>query len=568
MGAYDADKRVSHLNNWDKTFQQLYSRYPDAILLLDSAGKIIHSNSAAERLLKKELLGQSCEQLFHLQDQELVLQSFGDAAKNGAQQSIEVGIPINDGGFRHCRVMFLKGDQEKSSACHFLAIRDVTEFKKAQDQIKHIAYYDELTGLPNYRAVHQKLNELTEEPNEEPAAVIKVNIDRFKYFNEVYGKTIGDRLLEEISKELLKLVPSQYFIGRFHNDEFVVIVHSVKDRESFYSVADEMAKQFKRKYSIQGQYYQANISIGAAFYPEHGKDPDSLLKNSEIALKAGKEDNGLKEYSEEKSYTFQRRYYVQKELYLAMQKGELELYYQPQIDTCCRAIIGVEVLLRWQHSELGFISPAEFIPIAEETGLIIEIGKWSMEGACAQLKKWHEAINNNLRMSINLSVKQFYQPDLVDMVTNILERYNIPPECFELEFTESLSMHNSENFIRTVEHLKDINIHLSVDDFGTGYSSLSYLTQLPLDKIKIDRSFVKKMMNSKQDEIVIKTIIALAQNLGMQIIAEGVEEKKQAEFLEKHGCYQMQGYLFSKPVPAGEMEQLFMENQEGIRPFK
>lgn len=560
----DSDNIKKKDFDWEKSYQSLYSQHPDAILLLNKEGIIGHGNEAALNLFQmslSKLQSMPFYELFHPADQKALSSYLVHSFANKMPYSAEIKLINLNSQLRECRAVFLPVAKESAPDEVFLILQDVTDFKRVQDQIKHIAYFDELTGLPNYRAVSRKLNELVEEPEQDnkSAAVIKFNIDRFKYFNEVYGKNIGDCLLREIAEELKKTVPDQYFIGRVHSDEFVVIIHRLEDRSRFYNIANELAKQFKRKYEINGQTYQVEISIGAAFYPEHGRDADSLLKNSEIALKIGKEDNGLKEYSEEKSHAFQRRYLLQKELYQAMNKDELMLYYQPQIDTAKKNIFGMEVLLRWKHPELGFVSPAEFIPIAEETGLIIEIGRWSMEQACSQLKKWHESGNAELRMSINLSVKQFYQPDLVSMVSRILEKYDIAPYCFEIEFTESLSMHNSENFIKTVESLKNINIHLSVDDFGTGYSSLSYLTQLPLDKIKIDRSFIKKMLSSKQDEIVIKTIIGLAKNLGMQIIAEGVEEECQADFLKAHGCHQMQGYFFSKPVPAEKIDILIKE---------
>ncbi|MFY4776828.1 EAL domain-containing protein [Metabacillus sp. RGM 3146] len=557
----DSDKIKKKDIEWEKSFHYLYSHHPDAILLLNNKGMIEHANEAALNLFQMSLAGLHSlpfYELFHPADQKALSLYLVHSLANKMPYVSEIKTSGINSQMRECRAVFMPVEKENLPDEVFLILQDVTDFKRVQDQIKHIAYFDELTSLPNYRAVSRQLNELVERPEQDKksAAVIKVNIDRFKYFNEVYGKHISDCLLREIAEELKNTVPEQYFIGRFHNDEFVVIVHQLDDRGCFYNIANELAKQFKRKYEIKEQTYQVEISIGAAFFPEHGRDAESLLKNSEIALKIGKEDNGLKEYNVEKSHAFQRRYLLQKELYQAMHRGQLMLYYQPQIDTAKNNIFGMEVLLRWQHPELGFVSPAEFIPIAEETGLIIEIGRWSMEQACSQLKKWHESGNIELRMSINLSVKQFFQPDLVSMVSNILKKYNISPYCFEIEFTESLSMHYSENFIKTVENLKKINIHLSVDDFGTGYSSLSYLTQLPLDKIKIDRSFVKKMLSSKQDEIVIKTIIGLAKNLGMQIIAEGVEEECQASFLEEHGCHQMQGYFFSKPVPAEKMDIL------------
>ncbi|KZZ83575.1 hypothetical protein AS29_014780 [Bacillus sp. SJS] len=537
----------------DNSFEYLYKYHPDAILRIDCSGMILYANDSASELFNRPQDGFSGSHYSSIltksewQKEEIILSHTNDAYLPHTREIILQGERI-------CKVTSVPILLEGTIQGFFLNLRDVTEMKRAEEKIAHSSYYDELTMLPNDRMVMEKLEYITSQEIER-TAIIKVNIDRFKYINEMFGKRTGDAIIREIGGELRKLVPKQFFVGRFFNDEFVVIVHRLQDTDFFYTIAGEMAKAFKKRYIIDDQEYHVQVSFGVAIYPDHGTHPDMLLKKSDLALKISKE-SALGRYNEEKSQEIERRYFLQKELMHALRRNEFLLYYQPQFDTRTNQITGMEVLLRWNHPALGIISPAEFIPIAEETGLIIDIGKWSMQEACRQLRHWQKTKSPDLRLSMNLSVKQFYQPDLVPMVTNVLRDNSIIPEHFELEFTESLSMHNSETFIRTIRELKNIKIHLSIDDFGTGYSSLSYLTQLPLDKIKIDRSFVHNMLSSKQDEIVIKAIIGLAENLGLQMIAEGVESEVQAAFLEAHGCHHMQGFLFSRPLPHDQITEM------------
>ncbi|AZB42506.1 EAL domain-containing protein [Bacillus sp. FJAT-42376] len=537
----------------DNSFEFLYKYHRDAILRLDCQGMILYANDSACSLFgmdRHSLEGHMCSNLMTHNEW-----SQTEALIKGAEESLlpnECDVLTQKG--RVCAVTAFPILANKKVSGFFLNYHDMTEMRRAEEKIAHSSYYDELTKLPNDRLVMKKLEKITSEEIVR-TAIIKVNIDRFKYINEMFGKKTGDAIIRQVGQELRKLVPKQYFVGRFFNDEFVVIVESLEDTEFFYSIASELARGFKKRYLSEEQEYHVKVSFGVAIYPDHGTNPDLLLKKSDLALRISKE-SPLGTYSEEKSQAIERRYYLQKELMHALKRNEFLLYYQPQYDTRTKHITGMEVLLRWKHPELGIVSPAEFIPIAEETGLIIEIGKWSMQEACRQLRYWQQTACPTLRLSMNLSVKQFYQPDLVPMVSSVLEENGIIPDHFELEFTESLSMHNSDTFLRTIRELKNINIHLSIDDFGTGYSSLSYLTQLPLDKIKIDRSFVQKMLSSKQDEIVIKAIIGLAENLGLQMIAEGVESQTQAAFLEAHGCHHMQGFLFSRPLPQEQITEM------------
>ncbi|MGD6817465.1 EAL domain-containing protein [Metabacillus sp. 84] len=544
----------------ENSFEFLYEFHPDAILHLAEDRRILNANISAAKLFNlpvHELSGVSLscvltEECFS--ESEKLIHS---SVKLQTPYSGEVCLPSG----RVCcvtSVPVLTQDDEQGGV--FLNFHDVTDMRNAYEELRASSCFDELTMLPNDRTVMKKLEEITLNDSGR-SAIIKVNISRFKYINEMFGKNIGDKIIKEIGQELRSSVPAPHFVGRFFNDEFVVVIENITDIDVFYRLANETAENFKTRFFTEGREYKVKVSFGAAIHPDHGTNPDMLLKKSDLALKINKE-SAIGTYSEEKSQAIERRYFLQKELMHALKRKELLLYYQPQYDTRTNSITGMEVLLRWNHPLLGIVSPVEFIPIAEETGLIIEIGKWSMHEACRQLKEWQATNSPALRLSMNLSIKQFYQPDLVSMVSRVLEENGISPNHFELEFTESLSMHNSEMFIRTIQELKNIKIHLSIDDFGTGYSSLSYLTQLPLDKIKIDRSFVHNMLSSKQDEIVIKAIIGLAENLGLQMIAEGVESEVQAHFLGTHGCHHMQGFLFSRPLPEHQITELLAKQSK------
>lgn len=547
-------------NVFQRFYHYIFRFYPDAILLCDSDGIIKDGNEQAFNMFQNyaNVKNRSVFECFHmLNDKEIceISEAVKKTGKPAVFEAVVAGLPSS--------IVNIPLIEDQRFYGFAFIIKDISQVKEADKKIEYLTQFDDLTNLPNERTTFAFLNAVCQKGVS--TAIVKLQIRRFKYINEIFGKEVSNEVIRAFAGQLKALFPDTYFIGRLSNNEFLIIMEDVADQEDFIRNITIKLENLKDLLDIHGQEIYYDYSIGIAFYPMHGQDPETLIKNSEIAIQIGMQKNErIAQFNNIKSKSFERRIYLENELYKSVKKKELSLYYQPIVDTKAKHIIGFEVLLRWPHKELGMVSPAEFIPIAEETGLIVEIGKWSMEQACRQLQEWRQKGYRDLKISLNMSIKQFYQHDVVDMIQELLIKYNIPPECFEIEFTESVPMYNLEWFMEIIQKLKKLHIKLSIDDFGTGYSSLSYLTKLKLDKIKIDRSFIQNLSMEKETDVVVKTIIALAKNLKLAIVAEGVEKKEQISFLQNHHCFQMQGFYFSKPIPSEEAFQLLQKKQDDI----
>lgn len=437
---------------------------------------------------------------------------------------------------------------------------DVTERIKTEKMIKHMAYHDQLTGLPNRYLLGEKLNDLVKnaKAHDENFALLFLDLDRFKAVNDTYGHEIGDKLLIEITEKLKSLMDNHDIIARYGGDEFTILLPNSNEnraREIAQAIITHLAHPF---YQYHNEIF-VTPSIGISIFPEHGETFDKLVKNADLAMyfakSLGKNNfqiftNDLKEKSQKE---------LKLEIYLrkALERSEFILYYQPQINLETNQMIGAEALIRWNHPEKGMISPADFIPTAEETGLIIPIGEWAIRTACQQNKKWQEAGLPPLTVAVNISARQFIQSSLPDVVRSVLLETGLESKYLELEITESMTM-DVESAITTLMELKKIGVMISIDDFGTGYSSLNYLKRFPIDKLKIDQSFISECTKDVNDQTIIKTIILMANLLKLQVIAEGVETKDQASLLLKNGCNEAQGYYFGKPVPVEELEKRFI----------
>lgn len=536
----------------DRLFQQFYDLifqfHPDMIVFCDPSGLVKEGNRMAAHFLQKK---GSIYHFFHSSSRKEIQHLFEQVRITGEPATFEAVVEETPSS-----ILCLPLYSNNFFYGYALIIRDISKVKEADEKIQYLTQFDDLTKLPNEQATFNRLEYLCQ-TEKNPAAVVKFQINRYKYINEIFGKDISNEVIKSFARQLRNIFPDTYFIGRLSNDEFLVIVYNVVNKDEMIRDIVHRINKLEDILVINDLEIYYDYSIGIVFYPVHGRTPKTLIKNSEIAIKMGKEKNErIAQFNNHNSKSIERRIFIENELYKAVKKRELCLYYQPIVDTKEKKITGFEVLLRWKHKELGMIPPSEFIPIAEDTGLIVEIGKWSMEKACQQLKEWRDKGFRDLKISVNLSIKQFYQHDVVKMITDYLTMYEIPPECFELEFTETVPMYNFEWFLEIIRKLKKLNIGLSIDDFGTGYSSLSYLTKLKLDKIKIDRSFIQNIYLEHDHNVVVKTIIALAQNLKLSIVAEGVEKKEQVFFLNRHHCFQMQGFYFSKPVSSDEAFQL------------
>ncbi|OFW96134.1 MAG: diguanylate cyclase, partial [Alphaproteobacteria bacterium RIFCSPHIGHO2_12_FULL_45_9] len=432
----------------------------------------------------------------------------------------------------------------------------------AQSQIHKLAYYDVLTNLPNRTFFIQKLSDYvrqanTDNTNIERLAVIAVDLDHFKDVNDSMGHNVGDAILGAVGRRLKSSLPESAVVARTGEDEFAITYILNNDMITAKDVGEKIRSIISHDpFRVFNESFQVRASIGVSTFPDDAIDPDQVLKNADIALNRAKEDGRdcIREYLEDFDKAVQARFQMLRDLRNALENNQLTLNYQPQLDLRTGRIIGAEALLRWfkpDNSKEGgkFISPAEFIPIAEQSGLIVPIGEWVMEQACLEAKRWHDS-GHPIRIAVNVSGEQFQQSDLVAFTKSVLEKTKINPRFLELEVTESAFMEDIQQTIKTLKELHALGVELAIDDFGTGYSSLSYLRQFPIDRLKIDQSFIRNALNNTDDAAIARTIIALGRSLNLKIIAEGVETAAHEQFLISEGCDEVQGYRYSRPVPS------------------
>ncbi|MFA5985650.1 MAG: EAL domain-containing protein [Methylococcaceae bacterium] len=440
--------------------------------------------------------------------------------------------------------------------------------KQAEDEIARLAFYDPLTNLPNRRLLLDRLQQSLANSKRHAnfGAVMFIDLDDFKTLNDTKGHSTGDLLLVEVAKRLLLCLREGDTVARLGGDEFVVILNELSLDASLAAtqaeaVGHKILATIGQTYQLQGYEHFCSASMGIELFRNHDATVDELLKYTDIAMyqakRAGR--NSLLFFDPAMQADLEEHMALAKDLRCALAENQFKLYYQMQVNQA-QQILGAEVLIRWQHPQRGLVSPANFIPLAEETGLILPIGKWVLEVACAQLDIWrHDPQKQELQLAVNVSASQFHQPDFVEQVHQILNRYQFNANRLKLELTESLILHDIEDTIIKMEQLRALGVSFSLDDFGTGYSSLYYLSKLPIDQLKIDQSFVHNINKKKSDAVIVQTIIGMANSLGLESLAEGVESKEQYTFLAQQGCHLYQGFLFSKPVPLNEFELLLKQ---------
>ncbi len=446
---------------------------------------------------------------------------------------------------------------------------DISASKAAEDEIQSLAFYDPLTRLPNRRLLLDRLKQALASSvrSGKDGALLFIDLDNFKTLNDTLGHDIGDLLLQQVADRLTSCVREGDTVARLGGDEFVLVLVDLSEQDldaaaQTEAVANKILTNLNRPYQLGQHDYRSTPSIGATLFNNHQSSLDELLKQADIAMyqakKAGR--NTVRFFDPQMQANIAARVALENGLREALDNNQFELYYQVQVDKASHPI-GAEALIRWQHPGSGLISPAVFIPIAEETGMILPIGQWVLETACAQLKAWQKnAKTRNLVLSVNVSAKQFRQADFVEQVEANLQRHAVPSSRLKLELTESMLLENVEQTIATMQALKTIGIQFSLDDFGTGYSSLQYLKRLPLSELKIDQSFVRDLIHDSHDRSIVRTIIAMARGLDLDIIAEGVETEEQRQLLIAKGCKFYQGYLFSRPIPIEQFELLIEQS--------
>ncbi|CAH0304448.1 putative signaling protein CC_0091 [Massilia sp. Bi118] len=445
-------------------------------------------------------------------------------------------------------------------------LTDITERKLAEERLHHLAYYQELTGLPNRtlfaRLVDQGL--MSAQRNEGTACVLYIDLNRFKLINGTLGRTVGDELLRQVAQRFRKTLRDEDVVSHLAADEFAIGLFDVRQHFEATTVAQKLQAVLEAPFLIGGHDLRVGASIGISVYPQDGTDAETLLRMADIAMQRAKErvdnpDHNVAFYRLDMNEGMQQRMQIETGLRHALGHGELLLHYQPKFEIGSSRLVGAEALVRWMHPQRGMIPPSDFIPLAETTGLIVQVGEWVLEQACAQAAIWQRAGLPPFRLAVNVSAREFTS-SLPGRVADTLKRYRIDASWLELEITESTLMHDIDYVIGIMDHISALGVALSLDDFGTGYSSLSYLKRFPIDTLKIDRSFTTGIPSDVSDCAIASTIISMGRKLGHRVIAEGVETLEQMEFLRQAGCDEVQGYLYGKPMAAYDFEKALREN--------
>lgn len=462
-------------------------------------------------------------------------------------------------------------------------VREISDRKRTEEKVHRLAYFDTLTGLPNRQLFHQQLSGAIERAgkNGTNVAAVYIDLDNFKRINDTLGHSFGDVVLKTIATRLDSCIrtddcvsradsdKSDMRLARLGGDEFVAILQDLESDEDAVAVADRIRNELTRPVEHLGHEFVVTSSIGVSLYPRDGDDMDTLLKNADVAMYQAKSAgrNSVRFYSGTMSLRSLERLELENGLRYAIQRNELDLHYQPKIDLETGGLVGVEALLRWNHPERGNIPPSNFIPLAEECGLISTLGEWVLRKACRQVKLWQDRYQQNINIAVNVSSQQFFNSDLANIVLKEVFDAGLSPSSLQLELTETILMNDVNETIAILNKLKQAGTSLAMDDFGTGYSSLSYLKRLPLDTLKIDRSFVMDLETNRENAAICAAIIAMAHNLDLLVVAEGVETAAQRDYLKSQDCDQIQGYLISRPLPAATLENAFLADAKSATPI-
>ncbi len=539
---------------------QILDQIHESVLTMDRMGYITSWNKGAEQLFgytALEAVGRNI--LFLYADAEA---DEADAFAEEGGRMMEVRRRKKSGEVFWASLSLSPLRDLEDRAVGLIAyLTDITERNRAEERLHHLAYYQELTGLPNRRLFARLADQAltVAQRNETSACVLYVDLNRFKLINGTLGLQVGDELLRQAAQRFRTALRDEDVVAHMGGDEFAIGLFDMRQHFEATTVARKLQEALDAPFQIGGHDLRVGASIGIAVYPQDGQDAETLLRMADIAMGRAKEnaqnpDHGVAFYRLDMNHGMQQRMQIEAGLRHALGHGELALHYQPKFEIASGRLVGAEALVRWKHPVRGMIPPSEFIPLAETTGLIVQVGGWVLEQACAQAAIWQRAGLPSFRLAVNVSAREF-TPSLPDRVADTLRRHCLQPHWLELEITESTLMHDIEQVIDIMDCINALGVALSLDDFGTGYSSLSYLKRFPIDTLKIDRSFTTGIPADSSDCAIASTIISMGRRLGHRVIAEGVETVEQMEFLRQAGCDEAQGYLYGKPLPAEEFEQ-------------
>nr|WP_091875921.1 EAL domain-containing protein [Massilia yuzhufengensis] len=573
--AIDNERMANQLENSEKMYRYLVDSSPDIIYTLNHEGRFTFVNDRAYQLLgysRDELLGKHYSVLVHEEDLERARYVFNERrVDERASRNVELRLKCRGGNSQdrtfNTTLMTISlnaigmhvPDQEVKKLEFFGTYgvaRDITDRKRAEEVISYQAYHDILTDLPNRILFKDRLGlaVIQAKRKKTELAVMFIDLDRFKLVNDTLGHVKGDELLQQAATRLKDCLRKGDTLARQGGDEFTIVLPELRDRDDARMVADKFLETLQQPFDLDGHEVHISASIGIAIYPTDGESIDELLRHADIAMYQVKAlgKNGHSFYHTSMLDVSHQKIALEQALRRALEQDELEMYYQPQIDALTGRIVGAEALMRWNHPTRGVLSAGEFLPFAEENGLMLPISDWMIGALCRDMLQWNNAGTDHVRLSLNLSPQYLDRGDFFEKMRNALVRYNIAPGQIEVEITENICIRNPQYAIEQLNKLCQLGVSVAIDDFGTGYSSLSYLHRFPIHTVKIDQSFVKEIYEEGGHYPVILAIISIARGLGLNLIAEGVETEEQARYLRANGCMTMQGYLYYRPIPLGE----------------
>ena len=559
------ERKVAELEEAKKDLQETVSTLNatlessgEGVLVLDGDGNVVNFNQrflwvweiASAEAIQEDLNDLIPVVVDKVKDKEEFIYRLKQGQDSSQVEEVGHLIELSDGRIieRHSRPQVLSGDV----IGRVWSFRDITEIKRNEALVHHQAHHDSLTGLPNRLLFNDRLEHALHRAkrSDKQLAVCFIDLDGFKHVNDSLGHQIGDKLLHAVADRIQCCIRAQETLARLGGDEFVIIVEDLDDPKGAVMVTDRISSTFTRPFIIDDRELYITSSIGLSLFPIDSEDPLTLIRKADLAMSDAKAKgkNNVQLFNPDLEKIAVKRMNIETELRSAVRDGDFFLLYQPKTNMALDEIVGLEALIRWKHRDLGTVPPVEFIPVAEDTGLILDIGAWILEEVCEQIQRWHKAGLPNVPVAINMSVRELQQPNISKTMLEIVKGHGISPALIEIEVTESLLMDNLEQGVKTLQDLREAGFQVSVDDFGTGHSSLGYLKHLPVNKLKVDRAFIKDISLSKKDAAIADSIINLGHNLGLEVVAEGVEDLTSVEILRQFSCDQLQGYFFSAPL--------------------